>query len=377
MTLKKHVAKTIKDLKIHPLTSLIVDKSKDINPIINKVKNFWSYDLLSRKPGPAYTEEGVFMGTDLDLACFLYALLERKAVINIPKYKTFRQTKFKEGQILTSKDNRHGVVVGVVANQHNFTFSVRIKDMNIMSTDTVGDYRNFAMTNFSGDWYDGWKKIEFLPDLNENKFITENKLWSSSSIIFKNFIHPNRWTSFFGQYYFVTKLLIQRLVDERKYLNDLKKKMLKEDINYPIVGGDLKFSPKSYIDKSVDKGKQIKVKSFNVEVDFPQNDKSQFLQYEYNSNNLVKITKLWRKFGSDITNLRFMTRATELAHFNNYERFPHWLKNIKWENDYKLKGKRVKWERLVLFQPDIGEQAVSIRKRTFERSERVTENFEE
>ncbi len=376
MTIKKHVGKTIKDLKIHPLTSLIVDKSIDINPAIDEVKNFWNYDLMSRKPGPAYTEDGVFTGTDLDLACFLYALLERKAVINIPKYKTFRQTKFKEGQVLTSKDNRHGVVVGVVANQHNFTFSVRIKDMNVMTTNDVGDYRNFAMTDFDGEWYDGWKTIEFLPSVNENKFITENELWSSSSIIFKNFVHPNRWTSFFGQYYFVTKLLIQRLVEERKYLNLVKKNMLEDGINYPVSDG-LKFAPKSYTDKSVDKGKQIKVKSFNVEIDFPQNDESKFLKYEYNQDNLVKVTKLWRKFGTDITNLRFMTRVTELAHFNNPGRFPHWLKNMKWENDYKLKGKKIKWERLVLFQPGVGEQAIAIRKRTFEKAERVSEKFEQ
>ncbi len=376
MTEKKHVAKTIRDLKIHPLNFLIMDKSENINSTIETVKSFWNYDLMSRKPGPAYTEDGIFIGTNLDLACFLYSLLGRNAVINIPEYKTFRQTKFKEGQMLTSKDNRHGVLLGVTSNKNNFTFSVKIKDMNIMASEDVGDYRNFALTDFSGKWYDGWKTIQFLPSSKENKFITENKLWSGSSIIFKNFVHPNRWTSFFGQYYFITKLLIQRLVDERKHLNSIKKKMIEKGIEYPKKSG-IKFTPKSYIKESVDKGKQIKVDSFHVEIDFPEKENSKFIEYTFDSKNLLKVTKLWRKYGKDISQLQFMTRATELAHYNTPNRFPHWLKNVKWENDYKLKGKRIKWERLVLFQPEVGKQAIAIRKRSFEKAERVSENFQE
>ena len=39
--------------------------------------------------------------------------------------------------------------------------------------------------------------------------------------------------------------------------------------------------------------------------------------------------------------------------------------------------KRIKWERLVLFQPGVGERGVSIRKRNYEKSEMVDKDYEE
>ena len=374
MTEKKHIAETLRNIQFDPCMNTISNKSEDLSDIIEYVKGFWSYDLMTRKPGPAYDQDGVFKGTDLDLACFLYELAGRGAVINIPTYKGFRQKKFKEGQMLTSKENRHGAIMSLNSNRNNFTFSVKIKDANVMTTDSIGDYRNFAVTDFAGKWYDGWKTIQFMPEKNENKFITENKLWSGNSIIFKDFIHSNRWTSFFGQYYFITKFLIQRLTEERQYLNGLKKQMVKEGIVYPVVSGELP-PPKSYVDEHIDKGKQIQVNSFIAEVDFPKTD-DEFIKYDYTSDNLKKVNELWKKYGKDVSKLQFMTRATEYAHFSHPERFPSWVKNTKWESDYKLKGKRVKWDRLVLYQPGVGEQAVAIRKRSFQKAERVTENYE-
>lgn len=374
MTEKKVIAKTLKNLEFDQCMLQISNRSINIEKVIEEVKNYWSYDLYTRKPGPIYNKEGIFEGTSLDLACFLYALVERNAVINLPEYERFRQKKFKTGQILTSNKNRHGVIVGLNSNKNNFTFSVKIKDANVMLTDSIGDYRNFAITDFTGKWYDGWKTIDFIPDINENKFITENKLWCTTSIPFNYFIHPNRWTSFFGYYYFVTKFLIQRLKEERIYLNLIKKEMLLKGIRYPPSKTG-KRKPRSYIKKHIDKGKQIKVNSFKVEVDFFKTNHL-FPRYQSNSENLVKVTKLWRKYGKDISKLQFMTRATEYAHFNFPDRFPSWIKNTKWEKDYVLKGKRTKWNRLVLFQPKVGSQAVAIRKRFFQKAERVTEDYE-
>ena len=63
--------------------------------------------MTSRKPGAAYIDENL-VGTDLDLACFLFELAERNAVINIPQYKSMRAAKIKEGEALISKENRPG-----------------------------------------------------------------------------------------------------------------------------------------------------------------------------------------------------------------------------------------------------------------------------
>ncbi|MCK5600565.1 hypothetical protein KAR91_01780, partial [Candidatus Pacearchaeota archaeon] len=70
--------------------------------------------------------------------------------------------------------------------------------------------------------------------------------------------------------------------------------------------------------------------------------------------------------------LRFMTRASEYAHYRNSDRMPAWLKNVAWEEDFVEPGKRTKWERLKLFQPKVGEQSVSILKRTFVKSATVS-----
>ena len=174
MTKKKEVAKTLTNIFDNPIMKTIMDRSKEIDDsIIKEVSSWWRYDMLNRKPGPAYVDED-FVGTDLDLSCFLYELAERGAVINIPHYKNMRATTKKEGQAIISQDNRHGQVLGLVSNKDVFSFSLRIKDMNVMTTNNVGDYRNFSITDLDGDWYPGWGNLEFIPTAKENKFIFEN-----------------------------------------------------------------------------------------------------------------------------------------------------------------------------------------------------------
>jgi len=373
MTLPKKVAYTLKNILENPLMINIMDKSQDINKITDEISSWWTYDLFTRKPGPAYDEDGIFLGTNLDLACFLYELADRNAVINLPEYKSIRPASHKEGQIIISNKNRHGCMIGLNANKETFIFSVRIKDMNVMTSNSVGDYRNFSITNFTGDWYDGWKKIEFIPDLKENKFLTESKILEDNHITFKNFVSPNRWTSFFGQYYFITKTLIDRLTEEASYFNSEVKKMLDEGIKFPE-------SEKGFVEewphKDVEEGKSIKVAAFQVEIDVPKND-STFSIYEHNQENLIKLSNLRRYYIYNlIPKLRFATRATELSYYKSQQNMPSWLENVKWEKDYVIPGKRIKWERLVLFQPGVGERAVSIRKRNYEKYEIVSKNYE-
>jgi hypothetical protein len=373
MTLPKHVAKTLKNILDHPMMTDILDKSKDISNIVNEVSNWWKYDLFTRKPGPAYDEDGIFLGTNLDLACFLYELADRKAIINLPEYKNIRSRKIKEGQIKVSNENRHGAILGLNANKETFLFSMKIKDMNIITSNFVGDYRNFSITDFTGNWYDGWKKIDFIPDKEENKFITESKILENNTIIFNNFVSPNRWTSFFGQYYFITKVLIDRLTEEASYYYTETKKMLEEGIRFPERENSNEEEGQRV---EREKGKSIKVKAFQVEIDTPKNE-SVFPTFEHNQENLIKLSDLRRYYIYKlIPKLRFATRATELSYYNSQDNMPSWLENVKWEKDYVVPGKRIKWERLVLFQPGVGERGVSIRKRNYEKSEMVDKDYE-
>lgn len=372
MTQPKKVSKTYKTILDNAFLKDIMDKNSNIINTIDEVSSWWTYDLFSRKPGPAYEEDGTFLGTDLDLACFLYELADRGAIINLPEYKSLRKTRIKEGQMIVSKENRHGCLLGLNANKNTFLFSIKIKDMNVITSSSVGDYRNFSLTDFTGNWYEGWKRIEFIPSAKENNFITESKILEENHITFKNFSHPNRWTSFFGQYYFITKCLIDRLTEEAAYYNSEIKKMLEEGIKYPTT-----YKQEEWPKQESEKGKSIKVKAFNVEIDIPENDTT-FPTYQHNQVNLVKLTKLRKQYVyKTIPKLRFATRATELSYYNkkSNEIFPAWLDNVKWEKDYVVPGKRTKWDRLVLFQPAVGQLGVAIRKREYDKSEIVNERY--
>jgi hypothetical protein len=376
MTKPKSIANTLKYTIENPIISTIQDRTADIEDVISTVSDYWSFDLYSRKPGPAYTESGEFKGTDLDMAAFLFTLVGRNAVLNIPEYKSMRESKHRDGQMLASKDNRHGQLLQVISNKDTFVFSIRMKDMNVMSTDDVGDYRTFSLTRFDGEWYSGWKYLEFMPTAEENKFIADSKILSEGGIEFKNFVHPNRWTSMYGQYYFITKLLINRLTEQSADYNKQIKRMIKEGVTYPE-----ELTPKKW-PKSTASGKKksIKVPAFSAEIDFPDNDTS-FPVFESTQENLVFLTNKRKEWVyKTIPHLRFMTRATEYAFAKHIEQkglnsFPSWLKDVKWEEGYIEKGKRTPWNRLVLYQPAPGVRGVAIRFRQWEKSERVDENY--
>ncbi len=370
MTKAKHVAKSLKSILDLDIMNGIIDRKFDIIPIIKEVESYWDYDLYSRKPGPAYTSEGVFQGTDLDLSTFLYSLKNRGAVVNIPEYKSLRNNSLKEGQLITSKDNRHGKIIGLTSNKDSFIFSLKILDQNVITTNSVGDYRNFSLTDFSGNWYDGWQEIQFLPNKDENKFITENKLWSENKVIFKNFVAPGRWTSVFGQYYFISKSLLQRITEECEYYYSCMKRMLENGINYLQMESSYDDKPK--IQSVKEKGKSIKVECYHFEVDLPEN-KTTFPEYEDNQNNLIMLSNKRKDLLKIKQEIQFALRASELS-FVKYgiDKFPAWIQNAKWE---EFKIKRTMWNRLVLFQPDPFKFGVSLRYRKFDKSEIVSENY--
>lgn len=370
MTQPKGVSSTIRKLLDYPVVQDILNRNSDISSSVEIVKDYWGYDLLKRKPSAPYLEYGIFKSTDLDLACFLYALSGRGAVINIPQYKALRQSKLKEGEIITSKSNRNGQLTGVAANKDFFIFSIAVKDQNVISGDRVGEPRNFALTDFDGQFYSGWSELQFVPTLNENKFITENSLWTGNKIYFKNFIHPNRWTSFFGYHYIITKLLINRLSEECSHYYQQTKRLLDAGVKFPPKGGGPKPSPPI---ASVGEKKSMKFSSFQADIyipdmefvgDYPTLQKtSQNLQDSYDHRKLLLYKVIPR--------LRFMIRATEYAHYKAQDRFPGWIKNTKWESDFTIPGKRVKWERCKLFQTKPGEFSVSLLRRTYDKSTMV------
>lgn len=374
MTQPKHVAQSLMTLLVNPLVLDTLDKTKDIEPVAQEAIGFWNYDLFSRSPSSAYNDYGVFKGTDLDLACFLYALVGRNAVINIPRYKSATVRTERADQQLTSAANRHGRLMGVKANKDFWKFNISMIDENVIQEDKVGDWRTFSLTDYDGSWYGGWDIIEFVPTLNENKFITENKLWSGHKIYFTNFIHPNRWTSFFGHHYVISKLVVDRLAEEVKHLNSEMKAMKAAGIEFPEGEGPAEYDGYTYGD-----AKSVKFESFQAKIYIPEMGLTgEWPSIEHNQANLVATYQKKKRLANLKDALMFMTRATEYAHYTNPDRMPHWIQNVEWEDGFKESSRsRTYWQRLKLFQPEVGKHAVSILKRTYEKSARVSADYQE
>lgn len=380
--MSKHIANTLTKILEKDTVRIMMDKThEDLSEVIDTIKSYWMMDLQSRKPAPATIEST----TDLDLLTFLYALSGRNAAINLPKYVNVRPTILKEDEMIVSKENRHGIVLGPGSNQDTFMFNVKIRDMNVMGKgkdgqDVVGKDRNYVLTNFDGKWYNGWRNISFMPSAEENKFITENELWTGSSLVFSNFVHPNRWISFFGQYYFESKLLLQTLRERATYYRAVVKDMQSKGVKFPKSEIKMPGRPKSGYSKgpkkiAVGDAETIKVPAFYVELDIPDSEKD-YPEYEYTSENLKKLSDLAHKYTyKDVPKIQVMVRATELAHFNAADRFPGWIKDTEWQKDFVPKGKRAKWERLILFQPKVGDFGVAIRKRTVIKTEEVSISY--
>jgi hypothetical protein len=365
----KQIAKSLSTLLINPMVLDALDRTKDIIPVAEAAMGFWGYDLMTRKPSPAYNEYGIFKGTDLDLACFLYELADRGAVINIPQYKSNTRKTTRSDQMRISSSG-NGAIVGVKSNKDFFKFSVQIFDQNVVGKDKVGDFRTYNLTNHTGEWYEGWKRIEFVPTLNENKFITENKLWTGSQIIFNNFVHPNRWTSFFGHYYVISKIIIDRLSEEIKHLNAKIRQMKAYGIDFPKGEG-----PAPYVDREYGATKSVKYDSFQAKIFIPNLDlKGEYKVVEKSQENLVEAYNKKKRLARMKDSLQFMVRATEYAHYANPDRMPAWIKNVNWEDGFKEPGGRISWQRLKLFQPEVGKHSVSILKRVYSKTAQVSAN---
>ncbi len=364
--MKTQITKTIEEFLDSPAMGQITDRKKSIDGLIEEVKSEWTYDLFERKPAPAYMQSGLVKATNLDLASMISALADRNAVINIPDYESRRAKTKKSNEWVVSDKNRHGQLVGLTANREVFSFSARIVDQNVVNTETneTGAYRNFMLTDLDGHMYDGWNTIQIHPTAKENKFINERDIAVGNVILFKNFVTPQLWISFFGEPYIKLKALETRVNDEASYYRNVALQ-LKEGLH--------KLSKKSYIapllekdSAEVQRGESIpiKVDAFKAEMDIP-------LHGEYPS---VPHSRKGYEIASERARLltytvgprlRFSSRAVELAYAKNGEgNLPGW-KVPEIERGYIAPGKRTEWNR-ISFSNDC-----ALRFRTYEKTERV------
>jgi hypothetical protein len=319
------------------------------------------------------------------LACFLSALAERRAVITLPTYKSRRAATRTEGEIVTSKENRHGRVIGLTSNANVFSFSIMVEDANVMTTDTVGAPRNFMLQDLDGEWHDGWHRIRLIPDAREND-VFRKVANAQNTIVFDYLIHPLRWCSFYGRPYLLAKVADVRLKEDVAFFKKRASELRAE------LGIEPKEWPKS---EKIGATRPIKVWAFNAEIDgfkvagerkpFSGNASA---EYE-------EVKDIQKRLSNFQSQLRFHIRATEFSFWKNAvlknfrsgygidkgveaycwindnggpePRKPAWAKDWSWETGFKTSAKaRTRWA--VLSRPT---SDIKLRFRVWEKTEQV------
>jgi len=386
MTKKKEISNDLKNVLNTDAMKSIMDLSKPVDDaVITEVLNYWNSDIFSRKPGQLFVNGEI--STDLDLSTFLFELSTRNAVINIPNYKKIRSSSNEsKNEVVLNNENRHGKITSIVSNQKTFSFSVRITDQNVIKDGDIGSSRAFSITDFEGNWYDAWSSLEFIQNAKENEFLLEHGIMDKNNLInFKYFVHPNKWVSIFTKKYFITKALIDRLSEEGTYYGKLISDMRKEGFIPPSEKDVEETKDFSYgkdkddeVEKIKGEIKKIDVTCFNMEIDLPENN-TKFFSIEKSNEKIEElINKRKYYIYTVVPALRYSTRICEYAyHKYGKNRIPSWFKNISWESNFKFPNQRTAWDRIILFQNKVGEYGVSLRKRTFTKSEKVSESYYE
>jgi len=379
--MKKQIAETLANILENPVVKTSLDRSSDIEDAVTEVKEAWMVDLDSRNPAPAYKEtiDGVpvYQGTDLDLFTFINALADRKAVINLPNYERIAPKTVRSDQRLISNKNRHGQILGVVANKETHSFNVRINDYQVVQVqadgrETVGAPRNFALVDYGGEWNDGWHKIEFKPDAKENYFLNTRGLWTGNSVVFKNFVHPTLANAFYGSRYLAAKALGMRVEDEARHYRQEAKELRDDGIK--LRGEGSGYKPKVWQHSDARNVESIQVENLEAVLVLPEFEGKYPIKAKTQDGDVKEYSKMPTGLKGKQEVLRFAedrakelsytvgpqitaaTRAVELAYFKHgftgpkapgYEREPGWA-IPKWQRDYTIGNGRTEWNALKL-----------------------------
>lgn len=366
--------------------SKYADRTVDVRAPLNRLLEAWGFDLSSRNPGVAYTDEEGIPVTDLDLACFMSDLADARAVINVPTYDVRRAKTVTEGQMVVSSDNRHGPILKLSSNQDVFSFGVVIGDANVIDADgNIGLPRTYMMQDIDGKWYKGWRTIELLTQgLSEEVF---NKLTGAlKTLKFQYFIHPLRWPSFYGVPHLLALAAEKRLTDQLRFLGK-EKKRLAELLEIPP-----KVWPKS---TKVGKEEKTKVWAFNVALDGFELT-GEYAEYDNTKDAYEDCSGLLSRLKAQLANLRFQMRATHYAFYKEaieknipadqfldwqkgestelqtlQPRKAGWVKDKQWVTGYKDKPKaRTYWATMEI------KEGYNIRFKLRQKSESVSAESE-
>jgi hypothetical protein len=328
-----------------------------------------------RNPSPALDPDGNFIATDLDLLSFMCPLVQRGAVIEFPFYQSHRASPVRANERRISTPSRFGVLTNMTSNREYFSMSARMVDQSVIASDPAdghekpGAFRNFMVVGPDGLWHDGWKKIIFNPTAEENRFITEKRLWSGGTVYFKNAVHPNRKQSIFSAHYYLLKMLYERLEDERKFAQSEVDRLKTAGVQFSEGEGPKDYGPS---EPSGALQEKVTITCFEAVIDMPDFEGSYApypdtpagLAAAYNRANELKSTLKPKA--------QFTIRASELAYHlhGKQERWvAPWMEGRSFK-PYKVPRGRVVWEQIVLSND------VSYRWRECSRTDTTTVRFQ-
>ena len=367
---------------------IVKDRSQDMRVLCTRLMDAWGYNLDDRKPGVAWVDADGVPVTDLDLAAFLTPLVENRVVVNLPKYTSRRAATKREGEWVTSKDNRHGRLTGLTSKQDSFSFGIRIEDMNVIQAKTgadgkteaeVGAFRALLIQDVTGKWYEGWESIDIMPTGLPND-VFQQLSGAAKELRFQYLVHPMRWPSMYGIYYLVAKAAILRLEDEGRFLKKEIKRLREE------LGIEPPVWPKS---EKVGEDEPIKVWAFEATVD-GVDFTGEYTPYESTREEFAQAVSLDKRLRGFLEQLRFLTRCTEYSFWTTAVQknipanecldwlkgetapksptLPVWIKkaNKQWAVGWKEgPTKKICWARMEVVN------GVHLRWRVWEKTERV------
>jgi hypothetical protein len=362
------MSNVMKQIDFDDTVDKLADRSAVVIGTMNQLLDAWGFDLESRHPGVAYVDENGIPVTDLDLACFMSALAERRAVISLPSYKGMRAATVREGERVTSSENRHGRIAGLTSNQEVPSFGIMVDDANVAvqhedGSEDIGAFRNFLLQGFDGKWNPGWDTIELKP-FGLDKEVFDALSNATNTIKFRYFIHPLRWPSFYGRPHLLAMLADVRLSDETRFLK-AEAKRIRE-----ALGIQPKVWPKS---TKVGESKPEKFLAFEAAVDGFEL-KGEYAPYPTTQDGLDQVMAKQKRYRQIQSQLRFQYRATQFAFLqealkkqipedqlldwlsgvgDTEPRKPVWVKDKAWERDYKTSDKaKIRWARMEI-QPGL------------------------
>ena len=299
----------LKDLNLQDITAVAMDRARDAASLAQDLADCWGYDLSKRSPGIAYTTASGEQVTDLDMACLMSELVKWGSIINIPEYERSGPATKTAGQIVVSPENRHGKIVGVTSNEETFNFGVRVVDMNVMDAHNIGAYRTFLLVR-NGEWWKGLSTVQFQPTPQEQERLAA--IAKDNKITFDYFVHPLRWTSFYGAPYLGAKVVIGRLTDE---LKELRTQM-------GLLAATLKLEAEPYPHTEIieeERPKEV-LWVFKAEVMGGELRGAYPVEMAKPSKNLLDTLSARKSHLSQLRDhLKFQTRATEFAFFNQLQ----------------------------------------------------------